>query len=172
MGGAGCLRSRRRRRSRAQPCDRLAIAHRRSGLPSRGLALHRRATSLRISRPGGALRVRLLRPGRDHRHGVCRGAARVAAGRPRRLRNRISRDRTLILLVLIVGAAFVVPIIMSVLGFAGVTVALAFFAIPIAAMPLRTAFATRSGPSLVAALKQMAAAEIAYALLLTLGLLI
>ena len=94
-----------------------------------------------------------------------------AAGK-RTLATRIGRDRTLILLVLIVGAAFVVPIIMSVLGFAGVTVALAFFAIPIAAMPLRTAFATRSGPSLVAALKQMAAAEIAYALLLTLGLLI
>jgi 1,4-dihydroxy-2-naphthoate octaprenyltransferase len=78
----------------------------------------------------------------------------------------------LIVLVLIVAAAFVVPILMSLLGYAGMTVALALFAIPIAAMPLRTAFASRSGPSLVAALKQMAAAEIAYALLLTVGLLI
>ena len=95
----------------------------------------------------------------------------TAAGK-RTLATRIGRDRTLILLVLIVGAAFVVPILISVLGFAGVTVALALFAIPIAAMPVRTAFGSRSGPSLVAALKQMAAAEIAYALLLTVGLLI
>jgi len=94
----------------------------------------------------------------------------AAAGK-RTLATRIGRDRTLILLVLIVGAAFMMPILMSVLGFAGVTVALSLFAIPIAAMPLRTAFATRSGQSLVAALKQMAAAEIAYALLLTVGLL-
>src|SRR5713226_1995522 len=94
-----------------------------------------------------------------------------AAGK-RTLATRIGRDRTLILLVLVVGAAFMVPILMAVLGFAGVTVALAFFAIPIAAMPVRTAFASRSGPSLVAALKQMAAAEIVYALLLTVGLLI
>jgi len=95
----------------------------------------------------------------------------TAAGK-RTLATRIGRDRTLILLVLIVGAAFVVPILMSVLGFAGVTVALALFAIPIAATPVRTAFASRSGPSLVAALKQMAAAEIAYALLMTVGLLV
>jgi 1,4-dihydroxy-2-naphthoate octaprenyltransferase len=90
----------------------------------------------------------------------------------RTLATRIGRDRTLILLVLIVGAAFVVPILMSVGGFAGMTVALALFAIPIAAMPVRTAFVSHSGPSLVAALKQMAAAEIVYALLLTVGLLV
>ena len=35
-----------------------------------------------------------------------------------------------------------------------------------------TAFATRSGPELVGALKRMAAAELAYALLMTLGLLL
>jgi 1,4-dihydroxy-2-naphthoate octaprenyltransferase len=45
------------------------------------------------------------------------------------------------------------------------------FAIPVAAIPVRTAFASRRGPELVAALKRMAAAEIAYALLLALGLL-
>jgi 1,4-dihydroxy-2-naphthoate polyprenyltransferase len=95
----------------------------------------------------------------------------AAAGK-RTLATRIGRDRTLILLVLIVGAAFMVPILMFVLGFAGATVALVLFAIPIAAMPVRTAFASRSGPPLVAALKRMAAAEIAYALLLTAGLLL
>src|SRR6266436_10060812 len=95
----------------------------------------------------------------------------AAAGK-RTLATRIGRDRTLILLVVLVAAAFAVPILMSLLGFAGMTVALALFAIPIAAIPVRTAFASRSGPSLVAALKQMAAAEIAYALLLTVGLLV
>jgi 1,4-dihydroxy-2-naphthoate octaprenyltransferase len=95
----------------------------------------------------------------------------AAAGK-RTLATRIGRDRTLILLVLIVGAAFMVPILMFVLGFAGATVAFVLVAIPIAAMPVRTAFASRSGPPLVAALKRMAAAEIAYALLLTAGLLL
>jgi hypothetical protein len=48
---------------------------------------------------------------------------------------------------------------------------LVHFAIPIAAVPVRTAFVGRSGPALVTALKRMAAAEIAYALLLAAGLL-
>jgi hypothetical protein len=38
-------------------------------------------------------------------------------------------------------------------------------------MPVRTAFVSRSGPALVSALKRMAAAEIAYAMLLAAGLL-
>ena len=46
------------------------------------------------------------------------------------------------------------------------------YGIPIAAVPVRTAFATRSGPELVGALKRMAATELAYALLMTLGLLL
>jgi len=50
-------------------------------------------------------------------------------------------------------------------------VMLVHFAIPVAAVPVRAAFASRGGPVLVAALKRMAAAEIAYALLLALGLL-
>jgi hypothetical protein len=37
---------------------------------------------------------------------------------------------------------------------------------------VRTAFATTSGPALVGALKRMAGAELAYALLMTLGLLL
>ena len=94
----------------------------------------------------------------------------AAAGK-RTLATRIGRDRTLLLLLLLVCAAFSVPIVIFVTGLAGVTVMLVHFAIPIAAVPVRTAFASRSGPALVAALKRMAAAEIAYALLLTAGLL-
>jgi 1,4-dihydroxy-2-naphthoate octaprenyltransferase len=94
----------------------------------------------------------------------------AAAGK-RTLATRIGRDRTLILLVLLTIAAFIVPLAISILGFASVTVLLALFAIPIAVMPVRTAFVSRSGPALVAALKRMAAAEIAYAMLLAAGLL-
>jgi 1,4-dihydroxy-2-naphthoate octaprenyltransferase len=93
----------------------------------------------------------------------------AAAGK-RTLATRIGRNRTLVLLVAIVCAAFAVPILILVLGLAGVTVMLVHFAIPVAAVPVRTAFSSR-GPALVAALKRMAAAEIAYALLLALGLL-
>src|SRR6266436_3442067 len=46
------------------------------------------------------------------------------------------------------------------------------FAIPIATLPVRTAFATTSPPVLVSALKRMAVAELAFALLLTVGLII
>jgi 1,4-dihydroxy-2-naphthoate octaprenyltransferase len=60
---------------------------------------------------------------------------------------------------------------MFMLKFAAVTVMLVHFGIPIAAVPVRAAFASREGPALVAALKRMAAAEVAYALLLTVGLL-
>jgi len=94
----------------------------------------------------------------------------AAAGK-RTLATRIGRERTLVLLVLLVGAAFAMPIGMFVTGLASVTVMLVHFGIPIAAVPVRTAFASRSGPSLVSALKRMAAAELAYALLLTAGLL-
>jgi 1,4-dihydroxy-2-naphthoate octaprenyltransferase len=95
----------------------------------------------------------------------------AAAGK-RTLATRIGRQRTLILLVVLVCAAFAVPIFMLALGLAGVTVMLVHFAIPIAAVPVRAAFAARGGPALVAALKRMAAAELAYALLMALGLLI
>src|SRR6266852_3032464 len=94
----------------------------------------------------------------------------AAAGK-RTLATRIGRDRTLMFLVVIVIAAFTVPILMSIFGFASATVLLVLLAIPIAAMPVRTALVSRSGPSLVAALKRMAAAEIAYAMLLAVGLL-
>jgi len=94
----------------------------------------------------------------------------AAAGK-RTLATRICRDRTLILLVLLTITAFIVPVVMSILGFAGATVLVVLLAITIVASQVRTAFASRSGPALVAALKRMAAAEIAYAMLLALGLL-
>ena len=52
------------------------------------------------------------------------------------------------------------------------TILLVYFGIPTAAVPVRMAFATQSGMELVGALKGMAAAELAYALLMTVGLLI
>jgi 1,4-dihydroxy-2-naphthoate octaprenyltransferase len=94
----------------------------------------------------------------------------AAAGK-RTLATRIGRDRTLILLLILAVAAFTVPVVMSILGFASASVLLVLFAVPIAAMPLRTAFAGRGGPALVAALKGMAATEMAYAMLLAVGLL-
>jgi 1,4-dihydroxy-2-naphthoate octaprenyltransferase len=94
----------------------------------------------------------------------------AAAGK-RTLATRIGRAPTRVLLLVIVGVAFAIPIVMLVSRLAGVTIMLVVFGIPIAAVPVRTAFATRSGKELVGALKQMAAAEVAYALLFTVGLL-
>ena len=94
----------------------------------------------------------------------------VAAGK-RTLATRIGRTRTLYLLLALVCAAFAVPIVIFVSRLAGVTIMLMHFGILVAAVPVRTAFATRAGPSLVGALKRMAAAELAYALLFTVGLL-
>lgn len=95
----------------------------------------------------------------------------AAAGK-RTLATRIGRGPTLALLVVVVCSAFAVPIAILLLGLAAVTIMVMHFGIPIAAVPVRTAFATRSGPELVGALKRMAGAELAYALLLTLGLLL
>jgi 1,4-dihydroxy-2-naphthoate octaprenyltransferase len=95
----------------------------------------------------------------------------AAAGK-RTLATRIGRERTLILLVVIVCAAFAVPIAVFMFKLAPVTVMLIHFAIPIAAASVRTAFANTEGPAMVGALKRMAVAEMAYALLLTAGLLI
>lgn len=95
----------------------------------------------------------------------------VAAGK-RTLATRIGRARTLALLVVLVCVAFAIPIVVLATHLAGVTVMLVHFAIPIAAVPVRTAFATRNGPSLVGALKRMAVAQLAYALLFTVGLIL
>jgi 1,4-dihydroxy-2-naphthoate polyprenyltransferase len=95
-----------------------------------------------------------------------------AAAAKRTLATRIGRDRTRILLLVIVCAAFTVPIVALVARLAAVTVMLIHFGIPIAAVPVRSAFASSSAPVLVRALKRMAVAELAYALLLALGLLL
>jgi 1,4-dihydroxy-2-naphthoate octaprenyltransferase len=94
-----------------------------------------------------------------------------AAGK-RTLATRIGRGPTLILLLALVCVAFAVPIVVFTTKVAAVTVMAVHFAIPIAAVPVRTAFATTAAPALVRALKRMAVAELAYALLLTLGLLL
>ncbi len=90
----------------------------------------------------------------------------------RTLATRIGRQRTRVLLLVLVSAAFVVPIVLSVTNLASIAVMAMFFAIPIVSMPVRTAFATTSPPALVLALKRMAAAQLAYALFFTLGILL
>jgi 1,4-dihydroxy-2-naphthoate octaprenyltransferase len=94
-----------------------------------------------------------------------------AAGK-RTLATRIGLLRTRYLLLLLTSAAFTVPIIVFVSHMTGWTVMLVHFAIPIAAPAVRSAFASTSPPVLVAALKQMAMAELAFALLLALGLVL
>jgi 1,4-dihydroxy-2-naphthoate octaprenyltransferase len=88
------------------------------------------------------------------------------------LATRIGRPRTRVLLLLLVCVAFAIPIGAVVSKLAGVTAMLVYFALPIAAAPVRTAFAVPSARALVAALKRMATAELAYALLFSLGLLL
>jgi 1,4-dihydroxy-2-naphthoate polyprenyltransferase len=95
-----------------------------------------------------------------------------AAVGKRTLATRIGRGPTLVLLVVMVAAAFTVPLVIMFSRLASVTIMAMHFGIPIASVPVRTAFATRSGPALVRALKRMAAAELAYALLMTVGLLL
>jgi 1,4-dihydroxy-2-naphthoate octaprenyltransferase len=95
----------------------------------------------------------------------------AAAGK-RTLATRIGRRPTRMLLLILVCAAFAVPIVVLATKLAGVTVMLIHFGIPIAAVPVRTAFAETTAPALVSALKRMAVAQLAYALLLTVGLLI
>jgi 1,4-dihydroxy-2-naphthoate octaprenyltransferase len=95
-----------------------------------------------------------------------------AASGKRTLATRIGRQPTRYLLVVLVAGAFAVPIVILVTHLAGVTIMLVHFGIPIAAVPVRTAFATQSGPALVGALKRMAIVELAYALLFTAGLLL
>jgi 1,4-dihydroxy-2-naphthoate octaprenyltransferase len=88
------------------------------------------------------------------------------------LATRIGRGPTLCLLVVVVSAAFAIPIVMLASGLAGVMIMFTLFGILIAALPVRTALATSSAPQLVGALKTMAAAELVYSLLMTVGLLV
>src|SRR5256714_4967124 len=95
----------------------------------------------------------------------------AAAGK-RTLATRLGRQNTRISLLVLVAAAFAVPIVVFMTMLASVTVMAMHFGIPIASMPVRTAFASTSPPELARALKRMAAAELAYALLFTLGILL
>lgn len=95
----------------------------------------------------------------------------AAAGK-RTLATLIGRERTRLLLLILVCAAFAVPILALITNLAPVTVMLVHFAIPIAAVPVRVAFATTAAPGLVQALKRMAVAQLAYALLFSLGILL
>ena len=95
----------------------------------------------------------------------------AAAGK-RTLATRLGRRWTRAVLVLLVAAAFTVPIVIFLTKLAPVTVMAMHFGIPIASVPVRTALATTSAPALVNALKRMAAAELAYALLFTIGILL
>jgi len=88
------------------------------------------------------------------------------------LATRIGRERTQVLLVALVAVAFFMPLAVLALGLSAATVLLVFLAIPIAAAPVRSALATDAAPELVRALKRMAMAELAYALLFSLGLLL
>jgi 1,4-dihydroxy-2-naphthoate octaprenyltransferase len=95
----------------------------------------------------------------------------AAAGK-RTLATRIGRPRTRVLLIALVCAAFAIPVLLVLFKLASATVLLVALAIPIAAVPVRIAYSATAGPPLVSALKRMAIAELAYALLFALGLLL
>src|SRR5256885_4197946 len=95
----------------------------------------------------------------------------AAAGK-RTLATRLGRPATPVLFLVLGCAAFAVPIVIFLTKLAAVTVMAMHFGIPIASVPVRTAFASTSPPQLVRALKRMAAAELAYALLFTVGILL
>jgi 1,4-dihydroxy-2-naphthoate octaprenyltransferase len=90
----------------------------------------------------------------------------------RTLATLIGRERTRILLLVLVVAAFAVPIVAWASELADETVLVVLLAMPLASVPVYTAFVNRTAPMLVRALKWMAMTELAYALLLTLGLLL
>ena len=101
-----------------------------------------------------------------------RDIATDAAAGKRTLATLIGPERTRILLLLVVCSAFAIPMVALVLKLADVAVMLVLLAIPIAGASVRIAFASTAAPDLVRGLKRMATAELAYALLLTLGLLL
>ena len=101
-----------------------------------------------------------------------RDIATDAAAGKRTLATLIGPERTRILLLILVCSAFAIPIVALVLKLADVAVMLVLLAIPIAGVSVRIAFASTAAPDLVRGLKRMATAELAYALLLTFGLLL
>jgi 1,4-dihydroxy-2-naphthoate octaprenyltransferase len=95
----------------------------------------------------------------------------AAAGK-RTLATLIGRKWTRILLLALVVAAFAVPVAAWAFKVADETVLAVLLAIPIASVPVYRAFTSTTAPMLVTALKRMAMTELAYALLLSLGLLL
>jgi len=94
-----------------------------------------------------------------------------AAGK-RTLATRIGLERTRVLLLVLVCGAFAAPLAAVALNLAATSALLVLVAIPPAVIPVRIAFSNQAGPSLVGALKRMAVAELAFALLLAVGLLL
>jgi 1,4-dihydroxy-2-naphthoate polyprenyltransferase len=92
----------------------------------------------------------------------------AAAGK-RTLATRIGRARTRSLLVALLVAAFAIPVVVS-LSMPAALITL--LAVPIAWSAVSIALASTHAPSLVRALKRMAIAELAYALLFTLATLL
>ena len=95
-----------------------------------------------------------------------------AAAKKRTLATRIGRERTRTLLAMLLVAAFAVPIVLVITNLAPLTVLVIELGLPIAAPPVRTAFATTQPGALVGALKRVATVQLAYALLLAVGLLV
>jgi len=94
------------------------------------------------------------------------------AARKRTLATLIGRQPTRYLLVVLVCAAFAVPIVIVLTRLAPVTVLASLLAVVVVVPTIRTALASTAAPALIGALKQMAAAELAYALLLMVGLVL
>ncbi len=94
----------------------------------------------------------------------------AAAGK-RTLATRIGREATRYLLWAIAFATFVMPVLAVLIHAASPTILITLLAIPVLAGAVRTAFVTIAGPRLIGALKRAAAAELAFALLLAVGVL-
>ncbi len=94
----------------------------------------------------------------------------AAAGK-RTLATRIGREATRYLLLALALATFLMPVLAVLTQQAGPTILITLLAIPVLSGAVRTAFTTMSGPQLVGALKRTAAAEIAFSLLLAVGVL-
>jgi len=99
---------------------------------------------------GGSVGLGLAIPGNDVQFVLnnLRDMESDAAAGKRTLATLIGRQRTLYLLAVLAAAAFAIPIVVFMSHLAPVTVMAVHFAIPIAAVPVRTAFATTSPPRL------------------------
>jgi 1,4-dihydroxy-2-naphthoate octaprenyltransferase len=94
------------------------------------------------------------------------------AAHKRTLATLIGRQPTRYLLLVLAFGAFTVPIVIFVAGLAPVTILASLLAIVIVVPVIRTAISSTAAPALIGGLKQMAAAELIYALLLMVGLVL